>query len=190
MKLYTGMGPNPRVVTIAISELGADVEQVAVDLMAGENRDDEHLKRNPAGQLPTLETDDGSFISEITAIVVRLERRQLSGGVPLEVFAGSVLARHEVDGDLLDVCAEFGDRDRDDARVGTHAGVELHCGDSFESGGAAAGHAIPGGGAGPTTHPSRATARAEHRPAKRRRQSGSRRSSATPDPGQGARKTS
>ncbi|MCR9094931.1 MAG: glutathione S-transferase family protein [bacterium] len=75
MKLYTGMGPNPRVVTIAISELGAEVEQVAVDLMAGENRDGEHLKRNPAGQLPTLETDDGSFISEITAIVEYLDEK-------------------------------------------------------------------------------------------------------------------
>ena len=75
MKLYTGMGPNPRVVTIAISELGADVEQVAVDLMGGENRKDEHLARNPAGQLPTLETDEGSFISEITAIVEYLDEK-------------------------------------------------------------------------------------------------------------------
>ena len=75
MKLYTGMGPNPRVVTIAISELGADVEQISVDLMGGENRQGEHLERNPAGQLPTLETDDGSFISEITAIVEYLDEK-------------------------------------------------------------------------------------------------------------------
>ena len=64
MKLYTGMGPNPRVVTIAIAELGADVEQVPVDLMSGENRGEEHLKRNPAGQLPTLELDDGTCIAD------------------------------------------------------------------------------------------------------------------------------
>ena len=63
MKLYTGMGPNPRVVTIAVAETGADVELVAVDVIAGESRGAEHLQRNPSGQLPTLELDDGSCIS-------------------------------------------------------------------------------------------------------------------------------
>ena len=76
MKLYTGMGPNPRVVTVAIAEIGADVELVEVDLMAGENRKDEHLARNPAGQIPTLETDGGDFIAEITAIVEYLDEKQ------------------------------------------------------------------------------------------------------------------
>ena len=75
MKLYTGMGPNPRVVTIAIAETGADVELVPVDLMNGENRQDAHLARNPAGQLPTLETDDGAFISEITAIAEYVDEK-------------------------------------------------------------------------------------------------------------------
>lgn len=87
MKLYTGMGPNPRVVSIAISELGADVEQVQVDLMSGENRQDDHLGRNPAGQLPTLETDDGAFVAEITAIVEYLDEKQggsLIGSTPEE----------------------------------------------------------------------------------------------------------
>ena len=46
MKLYTGMGPNPRVVTIAVAEIGADVELVQVDLISGENRQEEHLARN------------------------------------------------------------------------------------------------------------------------------------------------
>jgi glutathione S-transferase len=76
MKLYTGMGPNPRVVTIAVAETGADVETITVDLVAGENRKAEHLARNPAGQLPTLETDDGQFISEITAIAEYLDEKQ------------------------------------------------------------------------------------------------------------------
>jgi glutathione S-transferase len=73
MKLYTGMGPNPRVVTIAVAETGADVELVQVDLVSGENRQDDHLARNPAGQLPTLELDDGTCISEITAIAEYLD---------------------------------------------------------------------------------------------------------------------
>jgi glutathione S-transferase len=75
MKLYTGMGPNPRVVVAAIAELGADVEIEQVDLMTGENRQAAHLARNPAGQLPTLELDDGTFLAEITAIVEYLDEK-------------------------------------------------------------------------------------------------------------------
>ena len=75
MKLYTGMGPNPRVVVVAIAELGADVDIEQVDLMAGENRQAAHLARNPAGQLPTLELDDGSYLAEVTAIVEYLDEK-------------------------------------------------------------------------------------------------------------------
>ncbi|MFP6654027.1 MAG: glutathione S-transferase family protein [Myxococcota bacterium] len=78
MKLYTGVGPNPRVVVIAIAELGIDVELETVDLMKGENREATHLVRNPAGQLPTLELDDGAFLAEVTAIVEYLDEK--SGG--------------------------------------------------------------------------------------------------------------
>jgi glutathione S-transferase len=87
MKLYTGMGPNPRVVTIAIKELGATVELEPVDLMKGQNREASHLARNPAGQLPTLQLDDGSFLAEITAIVEYLDEKtggSLIGSTPEE----------------------------------------------------------------------------------------------------------
>jgi glutathione S-transferase len=87
MKLYTGMGPNPRVVTIAVAETGAKPEQVTVDLVKGENRQADHLKRNPAGQLPTLELDNGQFISEITAIAEYLDEKtggKLMGKTPEE----------------------------------------------------------------------------------------------------------
>lgn len=75
MKLYTGMGPNPRAVTIAIAELGLDVELVEIDLMGGENRQADHLSRNPSGQIPTLETDAGGFVAEITAIIEYLDEK-------------------------------------------------------------------------------------------------------------------
>lgn len=87
MKLYTSMGPNPRAVTIAIAETGADVELVPVDLIAGENRQQAHLDRNPAGQLPALELDDGSHLAEITAIIEYLDEKQggsLLGSTPEE----------------------------------------------------------------------------------------------------------
>ncbi len=75
MKLFTGIGPNPRAVVISIAELGADVETETVDLMTGENRQASHLTRNPSGQLPTLLLDDGSFLAEITAIIEYLDEK-------------------------------------------------------------------------------------------------------------------
>ena len=44
MKLFNSMGPNPHVVRMFIAELGLDIETIEVDLMAGENRQEEHLK--------------------------------------------------------------------------------------------------------------------------------------------------
>ncbi len=88
MKLYTGLGPNPRTVNIFLAEKNVDVPRVTVDLMAGENRQDDHLQRNPAGQLPTLELDDGRFLSEITAICEYFEEQHpdppLLGSTPEE----------------------------------------------------------------------------------------------------------
>jgi len=50
----------------------------AIDLRGGENRQDAHLKRNPAGQSPSLELDNGSYLSEITVICEYLEEKQPS----------------------------------------------------------------------------------------------------------------
>ena len=73
MKLFNSVGPNPHVVRMFIAELKLDIETVDIDLMGGENREEEHLKRNPSGQCPALETDDGNFIAEITAICEYLD---------------------------------------------------------------------------------------------------------------------
>lgn len=73
MKLYDGLGPNPRVVRIALAEKGMEAERVAVDILKGANRAGEHLQRNPYGGLPSLETDDGRHLAEVTAIVEYLE---------------------------------------------------------------------------------------------------------------------
>ena len=76
MKLYNSIGPNPHVVRMFIQELGIDIDSVEVDLMAGENRQQDHLTRNPSGQMPTLELDNGDFISEITVICDFLDEQQ------------------------------------------------------------------------------------------------------------------
>ena len=58
-----------------MAEKGIDMPKQTVDLRKGENREAEHLKRNPHGQMPTLELDDGSYLSEITAICEYLEEK-------------------------------------------------------------------------------------------------------------------
>lgn len=73
MKFYNSIGPNPRVVRMFMAEKHIDIPKAEVDLMKGENRQDAHLARNPHGQMPSLELDDGSFVSEITAICEYLE---------------------------------------------------------------------------------------------------------------------
>tara|TARA_R110002073_G_scaffold2257_8_gene15531 strand:- start:3200 stop:3766 length:567 start_codon:yes stop_codon:yes gene_type:complete len=56
-----------------MAELGVSCEIQEIDLMAGENRQPEHLARNPSGQSPALQLDDGSWIAEITAICEYLD---------------------------------------------------------------------------------------------------------------------
>lgn len=73
MKLYDSLGPNPRVVRMFAAEKGLSLDLAKVDIMAGENRQAAYLTRNPAGQMPALELDDGTTICEVTAICEYLE---------------------------------------------------------------------------------------------------------------------
>ena len=75
MKLYNSIGPNPRLVRMFMAEKDISIPKQTVDLRGGENRQPEHLKRNPHGQMPTLELDDGSYLSEVTAICEYLEEK-------------------------------------------------------------------------------------------------------------------
>lgn len=75
MKFYDSVGPNPRLVRMFMAEKGIDIPVQTVDLRAGENRADAHLQRNPHGQMPTLELDDGAFVSEIIPICEYLEEK-------------------------------------------------------------------------------------------------------------------
>ncbi len=79
MKLYFfPVAPNPTRVRLYLAEKAAagcaiEVEEVLVNLPKGEQREPEHLARNPAGGLPVLELDDGSFLTESLAIVQYVE---------------------------------------------------------------------------------------------------------------------
>ncbi|HVM97898.1 MAG TPA: glutathione S-transferase family protein [Candidatus Acidoferrales bacterium] len=97
MKLYSGIGPNPRVVRMFLAEKGVAVQQVEVDLLSGENRRGPYLEKNPAGQLPCIELDDGTFVSEILPICELIEEMHptpaLIGSTPEERAVTRMWAR-------------------------------------------------------------------------------------------------
>jgi len=89
MKLYNSIGPNPHVVRMFMKEKGIELPMEKVDLMSGENRQEAHLKRNPSGQCPTLQLDNGHYIAEITAICeyldeIKKDTPSLIGNTPEE----------------------------------------------------------------------------------------------------------
>lgn len=97
MKLHTSIGPNPRVVKMFIAEKGIDMPRVDVDLMGAENRQAPYTSKNPSGQLPCLEMDDGSYLAEILPICEYLEEKHpkpaLVGSTPEERAATRMWAR-------------------------------------------------------------------------------------------------
>ncbi|OWK28379.1 glutathione S-transferase family protein [Sphingomonas dokdonensis] len=70
MKLYSAPmpAPNPRRVRMAAAEKGIALDEVMLDLRQREHKAAEHLVRNPLGQVPVLELDDGTIISETVSI--------------------------------------------------------------------------------------------------------------------------
>lgn len=76
MKIYDFAGfPNPARVRIAVAEKNASeqVQFVHVDVLKGEHRLPAFLKLNPNATVPVLELDDGTCISECTAITEYLD---------------------------------------------------------------------------------------------------------------------
>jgi len=76
MKLFDSVGPNPKVVRMFMAELGVECDRQKVDLMGGENRQAAFLEINPTGTCPALEMDDGTILSEVTAICEYLAERE------------------------------------------------------------------------------------------------------------------
>jgi maleylacetoacetate isomerase len=57
----------------ALARKGISAEMIAVNLLEGASESPEHLKRNPMGYVPALETPGGKFIGESVAIIEWLE---------------------------------------------------------------------------------------------------------------------
>jgi glutathione S-transferase len=89
MKLHDFAGaPNPKKVRVYLAEKGITVPIEAVDIISGQNRTPEFLKKNPLGGLPVLELDDGSYLTESLAIIEYFEELHpnppMIGSNPLE----------------------------------------------------------------------------------------------------------
>ena len=88
MKFINSVGPNPQVVRTFAAEKGIKLDMETIDIIKGENRQAEYLKKNPAGGSPCLQLDNGMYLSEITAICEYLEdkfpNKPLIGSTPEE----------------------------------------------------------------------------------------------------------
>src|SRR5262245_5818057 len=89
MKIHDFVGaPNPKKLRVYLAEKGIKVPCEQVDLVSGKNRTPEFLKKNPAGGLPVLELDDGSYLPESLAIMEYFEELHptppMIGTTPIE----------------------------------------------------------------------------------------------------------
>ena len=75
MKIFDSFGPNPRALRMFLLEKGVSLPSAPVDLLGGENRAEPYTAKNPGGQLPALELDDGRVIGETVAIFEYLEEK-------------------------------------------------------------------------------------------------------------------
>jgi glutathione S-transferase len=89
MKLYdNAYAPSPRRVRMFLAEKGLEIPRVAIDIAAGENLQAAFLAVNPLGEVPVLELDDGTRLTESLAICRYIEALHpepcLMGRTPLE----------------------------------------------------------------------------------------------------------
>jgi len=74
MKLYDfTQAPNPQIVRIFMAEKGIEMELEQVDLMTKAQFDPAFVAKNPMCDVPMLELDDGTCISQTAAVCYTLE---------------------------------------------------------------------------------------------------------------------
>ena len=81
--------PNPRRARIFLHEKDIDIPIEQIDIMKGDHKKDNYKKMSPLSQVPTLELDDGTYITESIAICRYFEALQpepnLMGKDPKEI---------------------------------------------------------------------------------------------------------
>jgi glutathione S-transferase len=88
VKYYDSLGPNPRLVRQFMLEKNIQLPTEQVDILGGANRKPPYTDKNPAGQMPSLELDNGFVLGETIAICEYLEEKNpkpaLIGATPEE----------------------------------------------------------------------------------------------------------
>jgi glutathione S-transferase len=96
MRFYTAvepMAPNPRRVEIFLAEKGIEVPTTALALAKREHKAPDFVAKHPRGQVPALELDDGTVLTESVAICRYLD--ELRPEPPM--FGRTALERAQVD---------------------------------------------------------------------------------------------
>lgn len=113
MKIYEFKGfPNPSRVRIALAEKGLidQVSFISMNVPEGEHREPWFLAKNPWGTVPALELDDGTVISECTAITEYIDHLagppSLTGGSARERAIIHMMQRRAESG-LLDAATDY-----------------------------------------------------------------------------------
>jgi glutathione S-transferase len=76
MQIYGSFGPNPRALRMFLAEKNMEIPTKELDILGGENRKAPYTDKNPGGQLPALELDDGTVVAETVAIFEYLEEQK------------------------------------------------------------------------------------------------------------------
>ena len=113
MKIFDIEGfPNPARVRIALAEKGATdkVEFVSVDVMNGEHRTNAFKAMNPDASVPCAELDDGTHLSQVTAITEYIdgtfEGPSLFGDTPKDRAVTHMMNRRAENG-LVDAVGAY-----------------------------------------------------------------------------------
>ena len=113
MKIYEFKGfPNPARVRIALAEKGLldEVEFVHVDVPNGEHKTAAFLAKNPSAAVPVLELDDGTIVTECTAITEYLDHiagEPVLTGRDAKERARIAMMQRKVESGLTDAAAAY-----------------------------------------------------------------------------------
>lgn len=93
MQIYNGFSPNGMRVDVFLAEKNIELDTKSMNIPAGEAKQDAFLALNSLGEVPVLELDDGTIVTESIAICRYLE--ELYPDVPL--FGDNPVHRAEVE---------------------------------------------------------------------------------------------
>jgi len=86
MKLYDDpMSGNGYKARLLLAQLALPYQYVPIDILSGESRTTEFLRKNPNGRIPVLELDDGRHLAESNAILYFLAKATVYW--PNDIFA-------------------------------------------------------------------------------------------------------